>query len=151
MRKLFYAAFSYMIIGVLSGLYYRELTKSREFSSSEFSQLPLVHTHVLTLGFVVLTIILVLEHQFKLSQSKLFNWFFWTYNIGLILTAGMLAVRGTMTVVGSEPGPATAGISGLGHIFLTMGMVLLFLNLRTALKPHFQVGSSAPQVESAIL
>src|SRR5699024_6000881 len=84
-------------------------------------------------------------------QSNLFNWFFWTYNIGLILTAGMLAVRGTMTVVGSEPGPATAGISGLGHIFLTLGMVLLFLNLRTALKPHFRTGSGAPQVESSVL
>ena len=151
MRKLFYAAFSYMVIGALSGLYYRELTKSRDFPSSEFSQLPLVHTHVLTLGFIVLLVVLILEHQFKLSQSNLFNWFFWTYNIGLLLTAGMLAVRGTMTVVGSEPGPATAGISGLGHIFLTLGMVLLFLNLRTALKPHFRTGSSAPQVETPVL
>src|SRR5699024_2547155 len=62
-----------------------------------------------------------------------------------------VAVRGTMTVVGSEPGPATAGISGLGHIFLTLGMVLLFLNLRTALKPHFRTGSGAPQVESSVL
>src|SRR5699024_11464659 len=113
-RKLFYAAFSYMIIGVLSGLYYRELTKSREFSSSEFSQLPLVHTHVLTLGFVVLTIILVLEHQCKLSQSKLFNWFFWTYNIGLMLSAGLLAVRGTSTAQGMEAAATTEDNNRVG-------------------------------------
>src|SRR5699024_7276972 len=99
-----------MIIGVLSGLYYRELTKSREFSSSEFSQLPLVPLYVLTLGFDLLKIILVLEHQFKMSQSKLFCWVFWTYNLGLILTADMLALRVTMSVVGSKPGTATAGI-----------------------------------------
>src|SRR5699024_2523019 len=140
-----------MVIGALSGLYYRELTKSRDFPSPEFSQLPLVHTHVLTLGFIVLLIVLVLQHLFKLSQSNLFNWFFWTYNIRLILTACMLPVRGPMTVVGSQTCPATAGISGLGHIFLTLGMVLLFLNLRTALKPHFRTGSGAPQVESSVL
>src|SRR5699024_3482931 len=76
---------------------------------------------------------------------------FWTYNIGLILTAGMLAVRGTMTVVRGDPGPATAGIAGLGHVFLTLGMVLLFLSLRAALKLPFRTGSAAPPVESSVL
>lgn len=137
MRKLFYAAFSYMVLGVFSGLYYREFTKSHDFPTGEFTQLSLVHTHLLALGFTIFMIILVLEYQFKLSQSSLFNWFFWTYNIGLIITATMLAVHGSMTIVGAESGPATWGISGLGHIFLTVGMILLFLNLRTVLKPHF--------------
>lgn len=148
MRKLFYAAFSYMVLGVISGLYYRELTKSRDFPADEFTQLSLVHTHLLALGFTIFMIILVLEYQFKLSRSNLFNWFFWTYNIGLIITAAMLAVHGTMTILGTESGPASAGISGLGHIFLTVGMILLFLNLRTVLKPHFQNSSNeiAPEV-----
>jgi len=141
MRKLFYAAFSYMVLGVISGLYYRELTKSRDFPGDEFTQLSLVHTHLLALGFTIFMIILVLEYQFKLSRSSLFNWFFWAYNIGLIITAAMLAVHGTMTILGTESSPATEGISGLGHIFLTVGMILLFLNLRTALKPHFAPSS----------
>lgn len=149
LRKLFYAAFSYMVVGVLSGLFYRELTKSRDFPADEFTQLSLVHTHMLALGFTVFLILLVLEHQFRLSRSKLFNWFFWTYNAGLIITASMLAVHGTMTVVGSESGPATAGIAGLGHIFLTVGMILLFLNLHEVLKPHFKAKATEPMLESA--
>ncbi|NYJ20207.1 DUF2871 domain-containing protein [Glaciibacter psychrotolerans] len=129
MMKLFYAAFGYMIVGVLSGLYYREFTKAHDFTGA--TQLGLVHTHLLTLGFIVLLIVLLLEKQFGLTQSSLFNWFFWTYNAGLVVTAAALAVHGSLTVVGQESSSAIAGIAGLGHIALSTGMVLLFLALRS--------------------
>ncbi|HSU71450.1 MAG TPA: DUF2871 family protein [Micrococcaceae bacterium] len=34
------------------------------------------HTHLLTLGFIVLLIVLVLEKGLTLSKSPLFGWFF---------------------------------------------------------------------------
>lgn len=37
MKKIFNAAFTYMIIGVLSGLFYREFTKASDFPSGEFT------------------------------------------------------------------------------------------------------------------
>ena len=58
MRRLFYASFAYMIIGVLSGLFYREFTKLNDFPEGQFTQLGLAHTHLLTLGFIVLLIVL---------------------------------------------------------------------------------------------
>ncbi|MDO5753982.1 DUF2871 domain-containing protein [Arthrobacter sp.] len=132
MKKLFYSAFAYMVIGVLSGFFYREFTKGKDFTG--FTQLSVVHTHLLTLGFMVLLIVLVLEKVFALSRSRLFSWFFWTYNAGLVLTAAMMVVHGILQVNGAtEVSAAIPGIAGLGHILLSAGMVLLFLALRTRL------------------
>lgn len=133
MRRLFYASFAYMITGVLAGLFYREFTKANDFPEGQFTQLGLVHTHLLTLGFIVLLIILVLEKLFTLSRSRLFGWFFWLYNAGLILTSAMLVWHGSLTVLGEQSGAMISGIAGVGHILLSAAMVLLFLNLGRAL------------------
>ena len=133
MRRLFYASFAYMIIGVLSGLFYREFTKLNDFPEGQFTQLGLAHTHLLTLGFIVLLIVLVLEKVFTLSRSKLFGWFFWLYNAGVILTSAMLIWHGSLTVVGQESSKMIAWIAGTGHILLTTAMVLLFLALGRAI------------------
>ena len=130
MKKIFNAAFTYMIIGVLSGLFYREFTTANDFPSGEFTQLGLVHTHLLTLGFIVLLIVLALDKVFGLSGSKLFSWFFWLYNVGVILTAGMMVWHGSLTVLGEESNAMIAGIAGLGHIALSVSLVLFFLVLR---------------------
>ena len=81
----------------------------------------------------MLLIVLALEKLFGLSRSKLFGWFFWVYNAGVILTSAMLIWHGSLTVLGQEAGGMIAGIAGLGHILLTAGMVLFFLALRRAL------------------
>lgn len=127
MRKILHAAHIYMIIGVISGLYYRELTKLNDFTGD--TQLGVVHTHLLALGMLFFLIVLVLEKQFTLTASKLFGWFFWIYNGGLALTVVMMTIRGTLTVLGVEGGAAISGIAGLGHIILTVGLVLLFITL----------------------
>ncbi len=134
MKKLFYAAFAYMLAGVASGLFSREFTRLNDFPEGRFTQLGVVHTHLLTLGFIVLLVVLALEKLFALSRSRLFGWFFWIYNAGLVLTAAMLALHGSLTVLGEESSRMIAGIAGLGHILLSAGMVLLFLALRRALR-----------------
>jgi hypothetical protein len=132
MKKLFYSAFAYMVIGVLSGVFYREYTKGTSFTG--YTQLSIVHTHLLTLGFIVLLIVLILEKLFTLSASRLFNWFFWTYNAGLVITAAIMVWHGILQVNGTtEVSGAIPGIAGVGHILLSAGMVLLFLALRTRL------------------
>jgi hypothetical protein len=133
LRRLFYASFAYMIVGVLSGLFYREFTKLNDFPEGQFTQLGLAHTHLLTLGFIVLLIVLVLEKVFTLSRSRLFGWFFWLYNAGVILTSAMLVWHGSLTVLGQESSKMIAGIAGTGHMLLTAAMVLLFLALGRAI------------------
>ncbi|MGD2204935.1 DUF2871 domain-containing protein [uncultured Microbacterium sp.] len=144
MRRLFSAAFAYMLVGVASGLFYREFTKMNDFPEGEATQLGLVHTHLLTLGFVVLLIVLLLEKAFALSESRLFSWFFWLYNAGLVLTSAMMVWHGCLTVLGQESSSMIAGIAGMGHILLSAGMVLLFLALRKRLFAAAPATPAAP-------
>ena len=72
MRRLLYAFLVYMIIGLVSGFYYRELTKAHDFTGD--TQLALVHTHTLILGMFMFLLLLPLEKVFKLSSFYLFNW-----------------------------------------------------------------------------
>ncbi|WP_377272929.1 DUF2871 domain-containing protein [Peterkaempfera sp. SMS 1(5)a] len=141
MRKILNTAHIYMIIGVVSGLYSRELTKAEDFTGD--TQLDVVHTHVLALGMLFFLIVLVLEKQFTLTSSALFGWFFWIYNIGLAVTVGMMTLHGTLTVLGHSSGEAIAMVAGLGHILLTAGLILLFVTLGKRLQPAPAPGSDA--------
>lgn len=71
MTKRFYSSLAHLILGVLSGLFYREHAKVQRFT--EDTQPAVVHTHLLTLGFMVLLIVLILEKLFALSKSRLFG------------------------------------------------------------------------------
>lgn len=135
LNHLLAAAFVYAIVGVLSGLFYRELTKAVGFPPGEFTQLGLAHTHLLVLGFIPFLIFMALERLFTMSQARTsYRWFLWTYHLGLIITAGMLITHGTLTVLGKESNTMIAGIAGIGHILLTVAFVMLFVVLRKALK-----------------
>lgn len=136
MRTIVNWAFGYMLAGVGSGLFYREFTKLNDFPAGQFTQLGLVHTHLLTLGFIVLILVLLLEKAFGLSsRRRLFGWIMGIYNAGVILTGAMLLVHGMLTVLGEQSSAMIAGIAGLGHMLLTAGMILLFVLLRSAVRP----------------
>lgn len=135
MKPLFNAALIYMIVGLGSGLYYREFTKLNGFPEGEFTQLGLAHTHLLVLGFSMMLLVLVIERVFALSASnKLFAWFQWLYHTGVVLTSGMLIWHGSLTVLGQESNNMIAGIAGLGHMLITAGLIVFFVALRKALK-----------------
>ncbi|MFD7867730.1 DUF2871 domain-containing protein [Streptomyces sp. NPDC059783] len=139
MRTSYYAAHVYMIVGVVSGLFYREFTKAEDFHGE--TQLALMHTHLLALGMLVFLIVLGLDKVFQLSGTRLFTAFFWLYNAGLALSTAMMGVHGILTVLGRdedhipEAVPLTAG---LGHIVLTVGLVLFFILLGKRVNAHVQ-------------
>ena len=67
----------------------------------------------------------------SLDTSRPFRAGFWVWQGGLALTtAGMLA-KGVLQVLGDDAADsaALAGISGLGHVALTVAFVLLFVGL----------------------
>ena len=88
-----------MIIGLLSGFYYRELTKAHDFVGD--TQLSLVHTHTLILGMFMFYSYYHLK-VFKLSSYYLFNWFFFVYHLGVLITISMMTVKGTFQVIGKN-------------------------------------------------
>ncbi len=132
MKKLTNISFAYAIAALVSGVIYREFTKMVGFTDQ--TNLSLLHTHLFTLGMMFFLIVLVLEAVFALSKQRLFKGFLLTYNIGLILSAIMMAVRGFFQIQGTDLSKALdasiAGISGIGHALLGVGMVLFFLVLK---------------------
>ncbi len=130
----FRAAAAWTGLGLLAGLYYRELTRSTGHPGG--TQLSTTHTHFLVLGTIFGLVFLLLEHQFHLSQSKLFKGFFWTWIAGVAVTVGAQLFKGTLQVQGNTAADskAIAGISGMGHIALTVAFVLFFLALRSRIK-----------------
>ncbi|MGH1549680.1 DUF2871 domain-containing protein [Leifsonia poae] len=134
MRRIFIALAVYVGLGLASGLFYRDFTKLNGFPEDGTTQLSVVHTHLLALGALVMLILLVLEKLFTLSASRSFSWFFWTYNAGLVLTAGSMVWHGVLTVLGQEAGAMIAGIAGIGHIVLTAAFVLLLVTIGRALR-----------------
>lgn len=134
MKKLLNTAFTYTVIALVAGVVYREYTKMIDFTGE--TNLSLLHTHLFTLGMLFFLLVLSLEVTLKVSQQKFFNGFFVTYNIGLILTTIMMAVRGFLQTQGGEISKAmdasVSGISGVGHILLSVGLVLFFISLKRA-------------------
>lgn len=130
MKALINSAFAYTVIGLLSGVYYREMTRSQDYEG--FTQLSVVHTHLLALGTIFLLIVAMCEWQFGLSSRRQFRWFLGTFHAGLVITVSMLLVRGTMQVYDQGDPAAISGIAGLGHILLAVALVLFFVMLRGA-------------------
>lgn len=127
MKKLVRTSMTYMIAGLASGLFYREFTKINDFQGK--SQLGTLHTHILILGMFFFLIVLLLEKAFKLSEHKHYKKFYALYNSGLGITLLMMLTHGIMTVLGKADSPMIAGIAGLGHIFLTIGLGFFFAAL----------------------
>lgn len=138
-KKLYYSALVWMAIGLIGGVYYRTITKAQDFDTTDsFTQLGVVHTHSLVLGVVFVLIALILEKIYYLSahSAKAMKAFFYFWNAGVFVSVWMMAYKGTLQVLGKDwsEHPAIAGVSGLGHIMLTIGFIALFSALGTALK-----------------
>ncbi|MFH4908291.1 DUF2871 domain-containing protein [Staphylococcus cohnii] len=132
MKKLMFSSAFYTLLGMLSGLFYREMSKAENFSG--YSQLNVTHTHLLVLGTIMFLIFMVIEHQLKLTQHHtLFNYFFYVYHIGVLLTVAMQFVNGIATMKGYEVSPAIAGISGLGHIAISIAFILFYVLLNKSI------------------
>ncbi|WP_018024152.1 DUF2871 family protein [Corynebacterium ulceribovis] len=136
-RLLFTFVAIFTTLGLLGGLYYRELTKLKDFDTiGHFTQLSTVHTHFLALGLLLGFAMLALVRVFDLSRSNKLIPAIWLWAIGVLLTGGMQVVKGTLQVLGNEAfeSPAIAGISGLGHMIITVGFILFLMALGRGLK-----------------
>ena len=143
MKKLLNASLIYLIAGLTAGVFYREFTKINEFPEGQFTQLGVVHTHLLALGFMGFLIFLVVEKAFSISDSpKLFAWFFWLYNAGLVVTSAMLTWHGSLTVLGRDSSAMISGIAGLGHIAISAGLIVFVVAVRRAVTPKIVAASS---------
>ncbi|MEG1981280.1 MAG: DUF2871 domain-containing protein [Clostridia bacterium] len=132
MKKLINTSFIYAIVGICCGVFYREFTKFTMFEGR--TTLAFTHLHFLVLGTLVFLILALFSINTDLLEQKKFKLFFVTYNIGIIFMQVMFFVRGILQVLAtplsSGANAAISGITGVAHIIVTFGVVLLFLCLR---------------------
>lgn len=131
MKKIFNAAFFYLVLGLLSGIFAREYTKVNEFKG--FTMLTVVHTHVLVLGFLFFLIVLALSKQFNIHEARSFNTWFVIYNLGMILTVAAMVVRGVLQVNGTDF-KGLSHIAGLSHVIISIGFIWFMMLLKKSFK-----------------
>ncbi|MGE7869308.1 DUF2871 domain-containing protein [Bacillus paramycoides] len=139
MKKLFNAAFFYLVIGLLSGIFAREFSRAKDIEGS--TMLNVIHTHVLVLGFVFFLIALALSKVFTIHEAKSFNKWFIVYNLGLILTVVAMLVRGLLQVNGTDF-KGLSHMAGLSHVIISVGLVWFMMLLKKSYRGHHTSPSS---------
>ena len=132
MKKYLNISLIYAIAAMAGGVFYREFTKFNNYT--EATALGKVHTHLFLLGMVIFLLTALFASRYHLEEIKTFRTFMWVYNMGVPLTALMLAVRGVTQVLGlslsAGASASISGIAGIGHILTGVGMILLILSLK---------------------
>ena len=132
MKKYINTAFIYAAAAMAGGGFYREFTKWNGYLG--VTMLGKVHTHLFLLGMFLFLIVALFAGRMQLEEDKLFHRFFYIYNGGVILTAVMMLVHGTLQVLHVELSKGAeasiSGIAGIGHILTGTGLVMLLLSLR---------------------
>ncbi|MDW4012136.1 DUF2871 family protein [Staphylococcus saprophyticus] len=135
MKKLMYSSAFYTLLGLLSGLFYREMSKAENFRG--YSQLNITHTHLLVLGTIMFLIFMIIEFQLKLTSNRqLFNYFFYIFHLGVLITVTMQFINGIAAMKDFNVSPAIAGIAGLGHIMITLAFILFFVLLNKRINAY---------------
>ncbi|MFJ8527422.1 DUF2871 family protein [Bacillus sp. NPDC094106] len=131
MKKLYNASFTYLIIGLLSGVFAREYAKAKGILGSTL--LNLLHTHTLVLGFLFFLIALALSKSFAFHEVKSFDMWFIVHNIGLILTLSSLAARGLLQLNGADFKGLTY-IVAISHSIIGFSLVWFMILLKKSCK-----------------
>ena len=131
MKKYYYISFTYLLLGLIAGVFYRELTRVSNFTGE--TVLRGVHTHILVLGFVFFLVVLLLEKNLELSKLKSIKAWEITYQVAFVAVIATMVVRGVAEVKGFE----VAGLShmaGVSHTLLGIALIWFMVLLGKAIK-----------------
>lgn len=135
MKKVMNLSIVYFILAMISGVFYRELTKFNEFTGQ--TSLSVLHTHILVLGTGVFLFIALLFRITSLEQSSLYKKFYMLYNFSFPLFIIMMGVRGILQVLGTTVTKSLngimSGISGISHMGITIAFLILLIAIKKEL------------------
>ena len=124
-------SFTYLIMGLSAGVFYREFTKF--YSFTENNHLGKLHVHTLVLGFLVMLIMYLLTTRYDDNDILKLKRPIQVFLSGVTFAVINMMVIGIYEVVsqGQETisRPAIDGISGLGHIILAVGLVWVLVKI----------------------
>ncbi len=137
MKKYIKYALVFLALGLAFGVFYREFSKAYGIVNT-YATLGLVHVHFLVLGVVFTLIIGLIKDKLDTCHEKLFKCAFPLYAVGVLGAGLMMAVRGILDIllrsekiqfaVSAGANGAIAGISGIFHAILGVGIVLIFVS-----------------------
>lgn len=120
-------SFTYLIMGLILGAFYREFTKYYSFTNK--THLAKVHPHTIILGFLTLFLVYLYIRNYKVEDVKKMKKSLYIYITGLIVTISNMFLIGIYEVVSEGKEiikiDALNGISGIGHIILLIGTIML--------------------------
>ena len=132
MKRYLNLSLVYAVAAMAGGVFYREFTKLNGFDG--VTALGKVHAHLFLLGTIVFLLVALFAAQSDLRKQRTFRVFLRVYNIGVPLTAVMMAVRGVTQVLGMSlsagASASISGIAGIGHILTGVGILLLLVSLK---------------------
>lgn len=131
MKKLYYASFTYSVIGLFLGLFGREYTVANEYYG--YTALNVLHTHTLILGFFFFLIVLVISKVYDVHERKGFSIWFIIYNVGFLITTIAMFIRGILEVKGTDM-TGLNHIAGLGHVVISVGFIWFMILLGKSIK-----------------
>lgn len=136
MKKYVKFAFVFLALGLVFGVFYREFSKAYGVVNT-YTPLGLVHTHYLVLGTAFTLIIGLVDGKLGERNEKLYKWAFPIYCVGVLGAGLAMTARGILDVleksdklaftVSSGANGAIAGISGIFHAVLGIGLILIFI------------------------
>ena len=128
MKKLNRLAFLYALLAIAAGVFYREFTKFCAFTG--LTMLRAMHVHLFVFGFILFLVLALYADRYPLLEEKKFHTFLLLWNIGLPGTVGMMLIHGILQVLRTPLSTGTAamiaGIAGIFHLLLTIGLILLY-------------------------
>lgn len=124
-------ALIYGIAAMVFGVFYREYTKFSGFTGR--TNLSFMHTHYFLLGMFFFLFLMLAEKAFSFSGENTGKALV-VYHLGLNITGLGFLMRGLTQVWNSGLSrgmdASISGISGIGHILMSAGMILLLLRIR---------------------
>lgn len=122
---------TFTIMGIFAGAFSREFTKIYGFTDQTY--LNLVHTHVLTLGFLALAFLYLLVKNYDDLMINQIKKPYHIYLTGLVISLVTMILLGIYQIVSNGHNlineSMLAGITGLGHIILTIGIIWTFIKV----------------------
>ncbi len=130
------SAFIYAVLAMVFGVFYREFTKFNFYDGD--TVLSVIHTHYFLLGMVFFLVLMLIEKNFGISRQNKTGLFVITYQVGLNITVLSFLIRGIAQVLQSDLSKgmdaSISGIAGIGHIAMSVSMLLLLWRVKKAVK-----------------
>lgn len=137
MKHYINSAIIYAIMAMAGGVFFREFTKFYSFTQK--TTLSVVHTHYFILGTTFFLILILFDKSFSFSNKKTHK-ILVAYHIGLNITNIMLLIRGITQVsainISYGLDKAISGIAGMGHIILSISIILLMLQIKKSVSTN---------------